>query len=176
MVTFASAAVLLSLERLCYVWIWRRPATFRTRVVPIVPGAGGDPTTAVRVLFCGFKVLQAGVFLWWCHAFGHGDLWPAGRTAPVLAAGGALVLTGQILNLGVFYRLGSTGVFYGTRFGAAVPWSAAFPFSWFKHPQYVGTTLSIWGLFLILRFPYPDWYVLPLLETVYYATGAHFEQ
>jgi hypothetical protein len=45
-----------------------------------------------------------------------------------------------------------------------------------RHPQYVGTVLAIWGLFLAVRFPHDDWYVLPVLETVYYAAGAYFEQ
>ena len=52
----------------------------------------------------------------------------------------------------------------------------AFPFSWLRHPQYVGTVLTIWGLFLTVRFPHDDWYVLPVLETVYYAVEAYFEQ
>jgi hypothetical protein len=43
------------------------------------------------------------------------------------------------------------------------------------HPQYVGAVLTIWGVFLIVRFPHGDWLVLPALETVYYALGARFE-
>jgi phosphatidyl-N-methylethanolamine N-methyltransferase len=66
-------------------------------------------------------------------------------------------------------------VFYGYQLGYNIPWSRAFPFSWFKHSQYVGTVWSIWGLFLILRFPQSDWYILPTLETVYYLLGAYFE-
>jgi methylene-fatty-acyl-phospholipid synthase len=86
-----------------------------------------------------------------------------------------LIVAGQILNCGVFYRLGKVGVFYGSRLGYDMPWSRAFPFSWLKHPQYVGTVWSIWGFFVIMRFPHPDWYLLPALETVYYLLGAHFE-
>jgi Glycosyltransferase Family 4 len=33
----------------------------------------------------------------------------------------------------------------------------------------------IWGGFLAVRFPHPDWYVLPVVETLYYALGAHLE-
>ena len=36
--------------------------------------------------------------------------------------------------------------------------------------------MSIWGFFLIMRFPHGDWFVLPALETVYYALGAYYEQ
>jgi len=50
-----------------------------------------------------------------------------------------------------------------------------FPFSVLSHPQYVGTLLTIWGLFLAARFPHDDWYALPILETAYYAAGAWLE-
>ena len=60
--------------------------------------------------------------------------------------------------------------------GYEMPWCRAFPFSWLKHPQYVGTVLFIWGFFLVLRFPHDDWYILPIIETVYYVLGACFEQ
>jgi methylene-fatty-acyl-phospholipid synthase len=76
----------------------------------------------------------------------------------------------------VFRRLGEVGVFYGNRFGYDVPWSEQFPFSVLKHPQYVGATLSIWGFFLMMRFPHNDWLMLPSLETVYYILGSYFEQ
>ncbi len=92
------------------------------------------------------------------------------------SVGMGLIVFGQILNLSVFYRLGKTGVFYGNRFGHQIPWCRRFPFSWFKHPQYVGALLSIWGFFLVMRFPHDDWYLLPALETVYYVLGAHFER
>ena len=80
-----------------------------------------------------------------------------------------------MLNAAVFVRLGVTGVFYGNRFGHAVHWRYGFPFSWIRHPQYVGTVATIWGVFLALRFPNPDWIALPLLETAYYVAGAFLE-
>ena len=43
-------------------------------------------------------------------------------------------------------------------------------------PQYVGTVLSIWGFFLVMRFPHDDWLVLPVLETIYYTLGARLER
>jgi len=52
-------------------------------------------------------------------------------------------------------------------FAPKIPWCGAFPFSIVAHPQYVGTVLTIWGVFLILRFPHGDWLVLPALETLY---------
>jgi methylene-fatty-acyl-phospholipid synthase len=46
-----------------------------------------------------------------------------------------------------------------------------FPFSLVDHPQYVGTLMTIWGVFLLLRYPFGDWIVLPALSTFYYACG-----
>jgi len=83
---------------------------------------------------------------------------------------------GQALNVSVFHRLGKIGVFYGNKLGYRIPWSRKFPFSCLKHPQYVGALLTIWGFFLVMRFPYDDWYLLPVLETVYYGFGAYFER
>jgi hypothetical protein len=108
--------------------------------------------------------------------YGHGSVLPASRDPGALALGGAALAVGQVLNWSVFYRLGTVGVFYGDRLGYEVPWCQAFPFSWLSHPQYVGTVLSIWGFFLVMRFPEADWLVLPVLETVYYVVGSLLEE
>jgi methylene-fatty-acyl-phospholipid synthase len=172
---FAAAAVLLALERVCYVWAWRAPDAFRSACTG-PRGLAGDPTDALRALFVGFKALQAGVFVWWWLAHADGAAWPPGAPVWAIAAGALLIGAGQALNLGVFYRLGSAGVFYGNRFGYAVPWCDAFPFSVTAHPQYVGTVLTIWGVFLVARFPHDDWFALPALESVYYFVGARLER
>ncbi len=168
------AAGLLSLERLLYVWVWHRPTRFGALSQRVAPHT--DPVDALHALFWLCKVLQAAVFLGWCTSWGSSDPWPPRAGAPALAAGASLLLAGQLLNLSVFYRLGRVGVFYGNRLGHPVPWCRRFPFSVLKHPQYVGTVLSIWGFFVILRFPHADWFVLPALETAYYAAGAYLEQ
>ena len=170
------AAALLSLERLCYVWIWRAPEAFCAWCDHRAVACLGKPVEVVEKLFYSFKVIQGVVFVGWCYAYGHDSLWPLSGSVWSLGLGGALLVVGQLLNLSVFYRLGKEGVFYGNKFGYTMPWCRAFPFSLLKHPQYVGTVLSIWGLFLIMRFPYDDWYLLPTLETVYYILGAYFEQ
>jgi methylene-fatty-acyl-phospholipid synthase len=170
-----AAALFLSLERICYVWIWRHPGAFRA-LCAASSVRGGDPIDVLALLFVGFKVLQGAVFVAWGLFYGGGVLWPPDGSAAPLAAGGALIAAGQILNAAVFLRLGKTGVFYGERFGYQTAWCRKFPFSMFEHPQYVGTVLSIWGLFLLMRFPHDDWYVLPLLETAYYAAGARLER
>lgn len=168
------AALLLALERACYVAVWRSPGRFRRAVFDWI-GPAAEPVRALANLFVAFKVVQATVFLGWCLYFGGGRLLPPAAPPPVLAAGTGLIVAGQVLNAAVFMRLGLTGVFYGNRFGHAVHWRYGFPFSWLRHPQYVGTVATIWGVFLTLRFPHPDWVVLPLLESAYYVAGSFLE-
>jgi methylene-fatty-acyl-phospholipid synthase len=172
---FFVAAVSLSFERLCYFWIWRKPEAFRalSRRSALAPS---DPVTLLQYLFYGFKMLQAVVFIAWCSIHGHGSLLPLSAGSLALALGAGMIVVGQALNASVFWRLGKIGVFYGNKFGCQVVWSRQFPFSLFEHPQYVGALLSIWGFFLVMRFPHDDWWMLPILETVYYALGAYFER
>jgi len=170
------AAVLLSLERLCYVWIWLAPDVFRFLCAQVPCAWAETPMDVVEKLFYAFKILQGVVFLGWCYIYSHGLFWPLAGESWSLGLGGVLLLVGQILNVSVFWRLGRVGVFYGKRFGYDVSWYNTFPFSFLEHPQYVGALLSIWGFFLIMRFPYDDWAVLPLIETVYYVLGAYYER
>jgi len=173
----AVAAVALSIERIAYAAIWWRPERFRALYQRRAPGR--TPVSALRQLFYAFKLIQGLVFLAWIA--GHGawlraegpEVWSSDPRA--LALGAAMIAAGQVLNFGVFYRLGSVGVFYGNRFGYDVPWVRGFPFSVLAHPQYVGAVVSIWGLFLATRFPHGDWFSLPLLETLYYAVSARLE-
>jgi methylene-fatty-acyl-phospholipid synthase len=169
------AAGLLSLERVTYAGIARAPDAFRRLCARPALVRLGEPIAIVEKLFCGFKVLQLAVFLGWCYLHGAGTLVP-GDDRLALGLGGAAIVAGQVLNLGVFYRLGRVGMFYGDRLGYEVPWCRAFPFSWLSHPQYAGTVLTIWGFFLIMRFPHEDWHVLPAIETAYYIVGAALEE
>jgi hypothetical protein len=173
---FVSAAALLSLERICYLWIWRNPGWFSAVCARLLPARIGEPVAALKYLFYGFKFLQGAVFIAWCHVHGNGSLFALGGNLLATGVGAALIVAGQTLNAGVFYRLGTTGVFYGNKFGYDVPWCRGFPFSLFAHPQYAGALLSIWGFFLIMRFPRDDWLVLPMVETIYYAAGAYLER
>ncbi len=169
------AAVLLSFERLTYFCISHYPDSWRTLCERPILGVLGGPVVVLQKLFYVFKVVQIAVFFGWCSLFSSGLIpWPTG-TALSTAIGVLLLVAGMILNLSVFYRLGNTGVFYGKQLGFDVPWIEGFPFSLFKHPQYIGTLASIWGFFLIMRFPHEDWLVLPVLETAYYAVGAYYE-
>jgi phosphatidyl-N-methylethanolamine N-methyltransferase len=170
------AAVLLSLERICYVYICRAPDRFQRFCKRPAVAHLGEPVDVLRKMFYGFKGLQVAVFLGWCYVHGHGSLWPTGRGILALGIGGALIVAGQILNFAVFYRLGKVGVFYGNKLGYDIPWCRAFPFSCLNHPQYVGAVCSILGFFLIMRWPHHDWFILPALEAMYYTLGAYFER
>jgi methylene-fatty-acyl-phospholipid synthase len=165
----------LGLERFTYAWVWHRPTAFQALCRRAPLRAFASPTDALECLFWGFKAIQVAIFLAWCWLWGGGVVRPAAWGAATIA-GLLLAGSGQVLNLSVFHRLGRTGVFYGNRFGQAVPWCDRFPFSVLRHPQYVGTLLSIWGFFLVMRFPQPDWVVLPLLETAYYTLGSYVER
>jgi methylene-fatty-acyl-phospholipid synthase len=169
------AAVLLGVERACYAWIARAPNAFRAWSARPAVAWLGEPVAVVRTLFYAFKLLQAAVFLGWCYVHGHGSLAPTARDLSVLVAAGGAIAVGQALNWSVFYRLGWVGAFFGDRLGYDVPWSREFPFSLLSHPQYVGTVLTIWGFFALMRFPHADWLVLPVLETLYYLAGGLLE-
>ena len=173
-VLFAVGA--LSLERVWYAWVWHHPDSFRRfcSKPPLV--TFGEPVNVLRNFFFCFKTLQLVVFFGWCYLYGGGTIIPPDEDEPWFVAGGILILIGQILNAGVFLRLGKIGVFYGNRLGYQVPWCRSFPFSLMPHPQYVGAILSIWGFFMTTRFPYDDWFILPLLQTAQYTAGAYLEQ
>ena len=101
---------------------------------------------------------------------------PAAASPWPLATGAVLIAVGLVLNGAVFFHLGTKGVFYGNRFGHELPWVRRFPFSWFPHPQYLGAAMLVWGFFVVMRFPAPDWYASPVLESVYYVLGSRYEQ
>jgi methylene-fatty-acyl-phospholipid synthase len=133
-----------------------------------------DPIDALATAMVGFKVVQLAVFIAWCFPFAGSGLASNDAAAPIV--GVLLIVVGQSLNFAVFRRLGRVGVFYGNRFGRPTVWHTGFPFSVLRHPQYVGAALSVWGFFLLLRFPHDDWFVLPAVETIYYAAGAYLER
>ena len=163
----ALAAVLLAIERATYYTAWTYPGTFRAWSDRLPGGARRGPVETLSRLFLGFKTIQGSVYLSWCWVHG-GTLVPASAGAVVSIVGVGLIAAGLALNASVFHQLGTTGVFYGNRFGFQVPWVQAFPFSWFRHPQYLGAALLVWGFFVVMRYPYPDWYAVPLIESAYY--------
>jgi methylene-fatty-acyl-phospholipid synthase len=170
------AAGALSLERICYAWVWHKPDAFLQLCGKPIMAAFDEPVDVLRNLFVRFKALQLSVFLYWCYLHGHGAVIVPGGADLCLWIGSILIVGGQVLNMQVFLRLGKIGVFYGNRLGYHVPWSRGFPFSLVRHPQYVGAVLSVWGFFMTTSFPYDDWYLLPTLQTGQYLVGAYLEQ
>jgi hypothetical protein len=61
------AGLLLSVERVCYAWIARAPASFRDWCAQPLVGWLGEPVVVVRALFVAFKALQYTVFAGWCN-------------------------------------------------------------------------------------------------------------
>ncbi len=171
----AVAAAVLAVERASYAVITRAPGSFLALCTRVIPRVRGSQVAVVARLFYAFKALQITVFAAWCWAHCEGSFVSAQGLPLVLGLSGALVLAGQVLVLAAFYRLGRIGVFFGDRFGYEVRRCREFPFSVLAHPEYVETTLTIWGLFLALRFPHPDWYALPVIETVYYPAATRLE-
>jgi methylene-fatty-acyl-phospholipid synthase len=167
---------LLALERIAYALVWRSPGRFRAWAARRPFRWLGGPVDVLAALFLGFKLLQITVFVGWHLAHGDGSLGPYAPDFRTAAAGALLVAVGQGLNLSVFRLLGKVGVFYGNRFGYAVSWRHRFPFTWFPHPQYLGTVLTIWGFFIVMRFPAPDWIIIPAVESIYYSAGAYLER
>ena len=66
----------------------------------------------------------------------------------------ALMGVGQTLNAAIYKAIGKDGVYFGFKLGRHIPWSSAFPFNaGFRHPQYVGATLSQLAVLLLLATP-----------------------
>lgn len=170
------SALLLSPERICYAWIWLRPDSFRLLCSSPAVASLGEPVDVLQNLFLFFKLVQVSVFVSWCVVLGDGEFPLPGDDLWSIACGAMLMVAGQALNLSVFYRLGKHGVFYGNKLGYPIPWCSKFPFSIISHPQYLGTLLSIWGFFLVMRYPHSDWFILPMIESVLYAWGAYVER
>lgn len=169
---FVLCALLLSIERITYFWVSHYPENWRRLCTAFGAQA---PVAALHKLFYLFKAIQLSVFFGWCALLADTGLpWPT-APLPAMLLGSLCIAFGLVLNASVFYRLGSVGVFYGQQMGHNLPWVHGFPFSLFRHPQYLGTLVSIWGFFLVMRYPYPDWFYLPLLQTLYYAWGAYHE-
>jgi phosphatidyl-N-methylethanolamine N-methyltransferase len=174
--TFAAliAGALLAVERACYVWIARRPRSFRAWAARPSVAWLGEPVAVVEKLFYAFKVQQLAVFIGWCYLHDP-SLMPSAPPA-VIAVSVVLFVAGQSLVMIGFYRLGRVAVFFGDRLGYDAPWCSAFPFSVLPHPQYLGAVVSSWAFFAVMRYPHADWYVIPLIETIYYVAGATLEE
>ena len=113
---FVLAALLLGVERIAYALICRDPERFQASCAASPLKRLRNPVRAVRELFLISKLIQAATFAAWIYLHNAGSLWPPGNWLAT-TIGAAAIVVGQVLNLGVFLTLGTTGVFYGSRFG-----------------------------------------------------------
>lgn len=169
--------LLLSLEKITYMYVYNHPRKFQAFCKQYLYHKWSE-VNCLGYLLIMFKIIQISVFMYWWNVTGSmNELFQgwAGLIKPNFLIGSLLILAGQYLNLSVFYRLGNLGVLYGKQFGYEIPWATQFPFSVIKHPQYIGTVISIWGCFIAINFSYEYWYAIPALETILYILGAEQE-
>lgn len=85
----------------------------------------------------------------------------------------ANALSLQTLNISMYNAIGKKGVYYGEKLGSKVPWCTSFPFSVVSHPQYVGSVLSVWGMFALVQAQGPStlWVIATYWSALYVVTG-----
>jgi methylene-fatty-acyl-phospholipid synthase len=191
---FAIAAVGVSSSYVVYALVWFSTAAFvaECKRLPLRL-LGSDPISVFQTLVLSFKLFQQLVLLGWVVRVVGGDRtvpsswYPAlkplflgfAADPPRIAVAMALLLAGQALNAGIYAAIGKEGVYYGFKLGASVPWVTGFPFNLgYRHPQYVGGTLSQYALFAVLSSPATQAAgLLPLLAwwTVNYALVSWME-
>lgn len=164
-------ALLLSMERFFYGFVWWRPQTAK-RVFKL---QNGREPERIFDFVCGFKLVQAVVFAaWWYLNFGMSGFDVAAVPTHLWMAAAALMAMGQTLNMFVWKRLGVEGVCYGIRYGRSVPWCTQFPYDVMNSPQYIGAILTVWGLFLPTSTQAPtQWFIIPAIETLLYSLSIH---
>ncbi len=169
METYAQYALLLSLERLTYGVVWKKP-----QVVSEISKVAGMQQREPEMIYTWvrlFKLIQIYVFSVWYYSH-YGTSLPSLGWMQFLL-GVPLLAFGQILNASVWYRIGIEGVCYGCKFGRQVPWCVDFPYSHFNHPQYLGAILTVWGMFIFSWNDCSDWWALPAIETALYTASMY---
>ena len=140
----------LSVPHWLYAFVWTRSKAFERFVfeyIGIVSPVTVFSTTAHCLKVWQFLSLSAwylgkGPFL------GLGD-----RSVPQLVIALGLLAFGQLLNISMMKAIGTNGVYYGVRLHRPVPWCTDFPFNTFRHPQYLGSVASLWGILLLIATP-----------------------
>eukprot|EP00891_Asterochloris_glomerata_P001017 jgi/Astpho2/1017/Aster-00840 len=84
------------------------------------------------------KVVQFTALALWYNVNDH-KLDPRLTAPSQLLVAVLLIGAGQLFNFSTFKAIGEPGL------GHKVPWCTGFPFNVVRHPQYVGSVLSIWG-------------------------------
>ena len=159
---FVAAVLCLCVERVCYTLVWCCPKAFGEFCAKHNLGA---PVDVIVRLFGVNKFFQ---LLGFAHLYLLGGLAPP-PSLFALGVGAALVVWGQALNVGprpasydrrrrrdtrsragIYRAIGKAGVYYGYKFGVAVPWCTGFPFTLgLAHPQYLGSAATAYGCVLL---------------------------
>lgn len=174
--TYLAIAALLSLERLFYGMVWKRPNLIKKMASSLSYSSREPEMILGMVKF--FKLIQAIAFAWWyLEAFGPSLVIPEMDPA-TFTASSLLLMAGQVLNLSVWAKIGIDGVCYGCKFEREVEWCRSFPYSLMSHPQYTGCIMTVWGLFLPFRSTEGagarNWFAIPVMETGLYMTSMGF--
>jgi hypothetical protein len=191
---FAVAALGVSSSYVVYALVWFYTKAFVAGCTRLpLRWLGSGPINVFQTLVLSFKLLQQLVLLGWVVHATDGDLttpssWYGSlkplflgfaADSPRVAVAMALLVAGQALNAGIYAAIGKKGVYYGFKLGARIPWVTGFPFNLgYRHPQYVGGTLSQYALFLVLSSPATQAAgLLPLLAwwTINYALVSWME-
>ena len=153
MIELAQALLFLAIPmpHAFYAMLWTKPNVWKK----VAKKTKVPPVDLLAIVALCMKVVQFFSFVFYVLTLLGADAFTETiRLAhpATLLFGGLLFAVGQALNMGVYATLGKDGVYYGIKYGKKVPWVTGFPFSLCPHPQYIGSSLSIWGaLWPIIR-------------------------
>ena len=180
MIELAKAVLYLAIPmpHAFYALLWNKPQVWKK----VAKKTKVPPVNLLAIVALCMKVVQFFSFVFYIMTLlGTNAFTETLRLAHpmTLLFGGVLFAVGQALNIGVYKTLGKDGVYYGIKYGKKVPWVTGFPFNICPHPQYIGSSLSVWGaLWPIIRV-FPDNLVdlaaVGLYWSAMYATSAVIE-
>ena len=128
-----------------YAMLWTKPKVWKS----VAKKSKVHPVDLLAVIALCMKVVQLVSFLFYIVTLlgTNAFMETLTRAHPLtLLFGAVLVFAGQSLNIGTYKALGKDGVYYGIKFGRKIPWVTGFPFTVCPHPQYIGSSLSVWGV------------------------------
>lgn len=139
--------VITSLSHILYYLIWNYPYDF----IFFAYDCRVTPVTLMSSLSYIQKIFQFLFIIY--YSFTNDTLIPYFENLNILNI--LLIGIGQTLNLSVYYKLGTKGVYYGNKFGLELPYITTFPYNiGIKNPQYVGCILTLCGLYPLISFNY----------------------
>lgn len=162
-------ALLLSLERIFYYYFGHYPELLNS----LKKQLGISPPHVIQKFCVFFKFIQ--FYIFYVDIINDlGGFNTCCYNAFILSLTLLMISYGQYLNYLVFDKLGVYGTFYGNVYGYDCRWVTEFPYSVFRHPQYVGVLLCIIGLYLPW-YQQEKWFYIPLIEFFLYFSEVAFE-